>query len=349
MKRIESLQGMRFVAFGAIFLLHCFSSKFCYAAAWAVGFFILLSGYLYGMKYAEQPLDDSAKGILTFTGKRIRKLYPLHIVTTLAVLPLCGIGVMIQTQDWGALWGLTKTTLLSLTFLQSWVPNNYHGLNGVSWFLSTIVFLYFMTPWLVRLGKYIWEKGKMLGIVVSIVLLIALQYTYSVVASTFSINYEFWLYTFPLARLAEYFIGILLGIWMGLAGEELRTLPGADVWLTIVFAVIAVFAFMVGDWDVALWRSVVWIAPNVMILIFLSGKKGLWGSLFSSRVFVWLGNISLELFLIHQVLVQYVTRWSEIWDSSRIWKLTFCGIIFVGTVLLAFLWDYFKKAFRQGK
>lgn len=346
---MDALQGIRFAAFSAIFLLHCLSTKFCYAAAWAVGFFVILSGYLYGMKYAEQPIDDSAKGILTFTWRRIRKLYPLHIVTSLAVLPLCNVDIIIQTQNWSELWKLGKTTVLSLTLLQSWIPSDYHGLNGVSWFLSSIVFLYFMTPWLVRLGKYIWEHGKMMGIVLSIVLLIAAQYTYSVLASTFSVNYEFWLYIFPPARLAEYCIGILLGIWMGMAGEELRTLPGADLWLTIVFACIAVFCFVMGDWDVALWRTVLWIAPNVMILIFLSGKKGLWGNFFSSKIMVWLGNISFELFLIHQVLARYVTRWSDMWDSSRAWKLTFCGIVFVGTLLFAFLWSYFTRRDEKRK
>lgn len=344
LKQVKSLQGMRFVAFGAIFLLHCFSTKFCFAAAWAVSFFLMLSGYLYGMKYAQQPLDDSGSGILSFTKKRIKKFYPLHLLMTLAILPLCNLSVIIATQNWSELWKLLRTTFFSLTLIQSWIPNDYHGLNGVSWFLSTIVFLYFMTPWLVRLAKALWKKGQMFGVAVTIILLIGYQYTYSVIAATLSSNYEFWLYVFPLARIIEYMIGILLGMWIGHLEESAKDIPMADLWITIVFVIIGVFAFVVKDWPVALWRSVLWISFNVFVLILLSGKNGMWNRLLSSKILVWLGNQSFAMYLIHQVIARYVNTWSENWDSSRVWKLLFCAIVFAMTILLSFLWNYLTQS-----
>lgn len=343
MKQMNSLQGMRFVAFAAIFLLHCFSGKFSYAAAWAVSFFFMLSGYLYGMKYNENSMDDSGKGILNFTKNRIKKFYSLHALTTVAVLPLCGISVIIATQNWTELWNLMKNTFFSLTLLQSWIPSYYHGLNGVSWFLSTIMFLYFVTPWFVKAGQAVWKKGKMLGIAISILLLITVQYTYSTIAGSLSAEYEFWLYTFPIARMAEYCVGIFLGIWNGHVEEEARNIPWSDLWMTLVCFVVAGFCFFVPNWSVILWRSVIWMAPNVFILILMTGEGSIWQRILGSKIMVWLGNHSFALFLIHQVFARYVSNWTDIWDSSRMWKLIYCVFVFVVSLLLSVVWEFFSK------
>ncbi|MGN0298847.1 MAG: acyltransferase family protein [Lachnospiraceae bacterium] len=343
MKKLNALQGMRFVAFGAIFLLHCLSSRFCYAAAWAVSFFFMLSGYLYGMKYAIEPLGTSGAEIIKFTKKRLKKLYPLHVITSLAVLPLLGIASMIANQNWSEIWNLLRTSFLSLTLLQSWSPVDYHGLNGVSWFVSSIVFLYFLTPWLIKLGHLIWDKGKMLGIAIAIILLVAAQYTYSTVAGNLSMEYEIWLYTFPPARLCEYSIGIFLGIWIGHLKEEAKTVPLTDLWMSLVAVLLLAVCFAVQSWNVVLWRSVLWMVPNVFILILMSGENSLWHKILGSKWMVWLGNHVFSMFLIHQVIGRYFEFFTDIWDSSALWKLLYCVIIFVITVLLATLWEFFAS------
>lgn len=74
----------------------------------------------------------------------LKKLYPLHLLLTIA----CFI-----------YFGINRNRVIQLvinTFLiQSWIPADgaYFSLNGVSWYLSSSVFCYFMFPYLSRLIK----------------------------------------------------------------------------------------------------------------------------------------------------------------------------------------------------
>ena len=75
MKRIQNFQALRGVAFLLIFISHCFGNLKWWGAS-GVSLFIILSGFLEGMKYSNAkypPLEDYVK-------RKIGKIYPLHLM-----------------------------------------------------------------------------------------------------------------------------------------------------------------------------------------------------------------------------------------------------------------------------
>ena len=131
-QKLNSISFLRFFAFLNIFLYH--SSEFevfsiPYNAAWAVGFFFILSGFLAGFWHEkiESPLKFSYWK--NYIIRKFRKIYPFFLVT------------MILTLPYGRNEGIFQL-FINLFLLQSWRPEGYFSYNGVTWFLSTIFFLY---------------------------------------------------------------------------------------------------------------------------------------------------------------------------------------------------------------
>ena len=103
MRKFKSLQGLRAVAFINIFLLHMSTWGVRYiisSATWAVSFFFILSGFLYGCREKNEPKIESWKPDLKKTFHRLNKLYPLYVVSLLMLIPISGLAQSVISQDW---------------------------------------------------------------------------------------------------------------------------------------------------------------------------------------------------------------------------------------------------------
>lgn len=79
-QKIDSLQTIRAFAFLGIFFWHTeipLSSTF---GGWGVSIFIVLSGFVMVYSYYNKNLSTKVKDMFLFSLKRIKKLYPLHIM-----------------------------------------------------------------------------------------------------------------------------------------------------------------------------------------------------------------------------------------------------------------------------
>ena len=145
MRKFKSLQGLRAVAFINIFLLHMSTWGVRYiisSATWAVSFFFILSGFLYGCREKNEPKIESWKPDLKKTFYRTNKLYPLYIASLLMLIPISGLVQSAISQDWNQVkYILFGWYLKDILLIQSWIPVDYYCLNGASWYLSTLVFL----------------------------------------------------------------------------------------------------------------------------------------------------------------------------------------------------------------
>ena len=146
-KRLDQLQFLRFIAFGFIFLFHAFGSNlepYLYTtnAAYAmVSFFFILSGFGSGYSSADKGEKPTVKAICYHLWKKIKKIYPLLFVTTIYFVLQSDLPQAINTGNLELLkengWNLMKCLLM----IQSW-GNPFLFYNGVTWFISTILFLY---------------------------------------------------------------------------------------------------------------------------------------------------------------------------------------------------------------
>lgn len=304
-KRFYVIQAIRFLAFLMIFLQHTteYHSFKYYSAGLAVSFFIILSGFLNGYKYSNKYSNVKIKDIKDFTKKRISKIYGLHIVMLLLSRTFTRIFTMTgkeNVMEW------IKKLFLNIFLLQSYVDDKfvYFSFNGVSWFLAVIVLTAILTiPFLNIINKILDRKnGKKKLLLVTVAILI-IDIMYSYIVSRMKVNEEFWLYIFPMARLPEYFIGLVLGIsYLDKSEKNSTSYNCLEIITIMILACVIVLQRknLIPSW---IGWGLLWIIPNILVIAVFSHEKGIISKLLGNKLFIWLGNISMETYIIHQVLI----------------------------------------------
>ena len=135
-EKINVFSSFRFIAFLIIFLWHTngWTRLNFNGATFAVSFFIIISGFLNGVKYCNRYNKVKIKGIKDLILRRNQRTYKLHIVMLLICIPLTGVFVINSIENiikWGAKF------VLNAFLLQGYVNKSsiYFSFNGVSWFL----------------------------------------------------------------------------------------------------------------------------------------------------------------------------------------------------------------------
>lgn len=143
---ILPLQGLRGILFLVIFFFHSENflkgyavyDRFLIGGCISVSVFFVLSGFVNGL---------SSKCILSwheymqFLKKALGKFYLTHIVFLILSLPVSYYFLIYTLKGKLAL-------LLDILLLQSWFSDKdvWLSYNGVTWFLSTLMFCYIMLP-----------------------------------------------------------------------------------------------------------------------------------------------------------------------------------------------------------
>ncbi len=134
-----------------------------YEAGWlGVQVFWALSGFIFFWKYA-QPVSAGQVSSWRFAVLRFSRLYPLHIVTLLAVAAMAwwyrasqGVDYVYQFNDW-------PHFVLQLFMASDWPGRNEWSFNGPIWSVSIEVLVYALFFGLCRLGLTRW--WQVLGII----------------------------------------------------------------------------------------------------------------------------------------------------------------------------------------
>lgn len=148
-KRLESLTALRFLFFVFVFLSHYMMGEnrvLPHGGAFAVVFFYMLSGFSMSYGYGDK-IDDMPYG--KFVKKRLVQLYPMQLVThLLRAVPFLFIPLLSGVVDYEKI----TSFVLKLFFLEAWVPNEniIFGFNSCAWYLSPLVFCYFIFPLLFK-------------------------------------------------------------------------------------------------------------------------------------------------------------------------------------------------------
>ena len=303
--RIPALQGLRAIAFIAIFLSHSGFLPFDSAGRWGVSIFFVLSGFLMTYNYYDRA---GISNPFKFAYTKIRKLYPLHIVTMIAAVPIVLIRIFQGTQTIPV---LALNLGLNALLIQEWFPNlNYYcALNQVAWYLCACTFHYFCFPFILKLIKT-WKTKK--PAVISIIILIAFQTGISAIGSAQD-NFDVikWLtYNFPLTRLADFAIGAFLGYLFLKRKTEINTAL-AGILETAVAALIILSVYISLSGKTILGRpytryTLLFIPTTIEFIWLIANSKGIISKLLSCSPMVKLGNLSTCTFLIHQLVLRYL-------------------------------------------
>lgn len=307
MKRINGLQFLRLIAFLCIFLSHAMRELSILGAA-GVSVFIILSGFLMTYNYYDREITVNP---FKFAVRKIKLLYPLHIVFMLIAL-IVPVLAVISKQNTAYLWVLIPTVLCNILLLQPWVPSAsvYFSLNGVSWYLGLCLFLYLVFPFILKRLKRIRTKKQ---IVVGMLIVFALEACIAVIAYFFASETitdffsEHWLtYIFPVSRTLDFLMGCFLGLIVVKYGRINSKHNGLWCALSLaVFAAVTVLCLcQVPVFNRQCFNSSLLYLPvtSFLILAFscekLPAEKAL-----CSKPILFLSGLTPYAFLIHQVLI----------------------------------------------
>ncbi len=341
--REDQIQFLRFLAFlniyiahGEVYLFFPYPASHCAAAA--VSFFFILSGALAGFSGVGKEIRLNVTAIGSYLWRKIRKLYPLYFVTMMFCVVFSNIFGLIAAEGIQSVWPFLRQLLRNLLLIQSWFPEGYFSINGVAWFLSTLMFLYLWTLpglWVLnKLRRHKWFYLELLMLLGGILFTIA-AYCYA----TQSYNMDFLQYILPPARLGEYLAGMVLGFGIASFMPLLREWKGKRWSFTVLeMAALAFWFFSLGrPGNYWMNRSVSGLIPNLAVTgIFLVGM-GKVSELFRWKPLVRLGDVSFACFLIHNIVLIRFQQYNVGMEATYLGCILGFVVCLVFTLMISFL------------
>jgi len=265
--------------------------KLFYEGTIGVTFFFILSGFILSYSYGEKLVTQSVDYTDYMFG-RVARIFPLHLLTLLAALPLSLAGAILNPTK-------LPSTLLALaanaTLIQAWIPSEavYFSFNGPAWSISVEMFFYALFPLLLLL-----RSQTLLGLIVLVALF---QHAIPWESSGFSLHFV--AYVFPPSRLADFVTGILLCRLYRqrpIVSSTVATIAQAAALLLIL-----IFLSMKESVPTAARFDLYYLAPMSFIILTFAWANGYLSRMISSRYLVLLGESSFALYLVHQIVIRY--------------------------------------------
>ena len=295
-KLISSLQGLRAVAFLSVVLSHCGAP---WLGPWAITVFVALSGFLMTCNYYDRPRTaPGLRSAIAFSLKKIRKLYPLHLIMMAAALLFVLKGLLAQPSARGVL-SCAAQLVVSIFLLQTWIPSSrfWFCLNGVAWYLSVQAFLYaIFPPLLVVLKK---ADVRRLRCIAAVIFCAQCLASFVFWKAGLSGKAAFYLtYLCPVFRAGDFTISCCMGCLYHSRKQE-SGLPGGAFSLLELAAVLLasgclfIAARQVGVLGAVAFRYNVLFTPSAVLLVWLLAVgKGIISRLLSAKPFLWLAGLS---------------------------------------------------------
>lgn len=309
---LAPLTSLRFFAAAMVVLMHARSMfKFEFIGesdlyAFAVPFFFVLSGFILMHRYGS---GGSIK-FGDFMKARFSRLWPAHLFWTLAAIILLPIGGAAGIRVGEGVFGWWPTLGLNLSLLHAWSPFRLHSysFNGVSWSISTEMMLYCFFPILLPGIKKNWPWK----ILATLSLLVALTWVgtfFPEKSSAKNLNSTSFSYTFPLARVFEFCVGMVAWVFW----DSLRMKVKEGVYNRSAFELAAFVVFLlvilVADYyyhKALLVAQVLAYCALAVLLVSIATGGGCISKILSFRPLVYLGEISFSLYLSHQVIMRCI-------------------------------------------
>lgn len=310
MKRFSAFQGLRTIAFALIFFSH--SCGFLNMASGGIGavgveIFIVLSGFLVEYHFKDSGLPVVRQSA-AYAKKKLVKFYWLHILTMILALARIILGWAVDGFSLQNAKELGLKIASNLLLVQSWIPdrNFYFSLNAVAWYLSTSMLMYFCAPLLHRWINKL-SAAKMKCFLILAIYLIQLVVAYQMRASEYL---HAVIYIHPMVRIFDFAVGMLLG-----SVYKQKTKPMPKQWGSILEIAAILYLAAVVNLFAKVPEAFCYVAlsaPMAWVLIYVFAfEQGVISGVLSIKPMISLGNISLELFMIHLLVIRYwgYIRW----------------------------------------
>ena len=347
--RIEEIQALRAWAFLGVFLHH--SAFFFDWGYVGVSAFFVLAGFFTTLGMKEDAGVPAPFHCIKRSLQKTFKLYPLHIVMLCLITPLVMDGVVYGWQ----LGPVKKQFILNILLLQSCSPDHYDNIsfNGVSWFLSAMMILYLIIPYLAYIVRKLDKHVSIAIALIALPLQIIADMLYLKKYGIDNINFDWFSYVCPFAHLIDTFAGCIFArIYMESKDDDKkeRSVKGTvfEVLLLIATGIFYYWMELPGGsiFMTALKnRTVLYIFPALLWIWVFIRQQGAVSKFLSLKPFMWLGNMSGDLYLVHFVIIQYI--WKIITDRHIRFKGTGQILLSAGGLAASILFCVMIKLIRD--
>lgn len=304
-KRIIAFQGLRGYAILMVFISHCNyllndygKNIFTHLGGLGVSIFVMLSGYL----LAFQNHESTALISMDKIKNSLKRFYPLHIVTIIISLPFC-IGAFLHEDAVKQ----TIKLILNALLVQAWVPSSgvFFSFNAVSWYLSLTMFFVIVGPITLKLINRI--RINAVPFLLAGILLFEYIWCFAFQNKSFA---HWIIYILPAVRYFDYMAG---GAVLKVV-DSYKSKKNYAIFSVLLFGMAILLASLLIvlslNSNSEYFSVAVWFIPTIMMISAAAlgdGASRIIDVIFSNKVIKYIGNISFEFFLIHQLVIRYLT------------------------------------------
>ena len=325
-QKLDALTSLRFFAAAMIVVSHAhpiFGSLGIATAAplgQGVSFFFVLSGFILAYNY---PVLANGSETRHFWLARFARVWPLHAVTGLLWV---AVVFNFDRQTYFSGYDGLARLLTNIFLLQAWIPLKDWALsfNGVSWSLSVEFFFYALFPFLIARWKNHWHWLLLTQMaVIGAILLVANRLSLPAEDNYSGVGLLGIVYFNPIVRLLEFSVGILVAFVVRSLAAGVIAFRSSQ-WFALEFTVLsAVVVSMLAAADFSgisrtlgeaaayyFTREGLWLFFALLIGVFAL-SRGPITRLLSTRMPVFLGEISFSLYLCHALVIHYLEPYVE--------------------------------------
>jgi peptidoglycan/LPS O-acetylase OafA/YrhL len=318
---------------------------------WAgLSFFFVLSGFILTHNYLNEFQKPTAKGVWNFLAARLSRVYPVHVLALLLMLP-----VQASLLAGGEFGPPALAVGLQLGFGIAWVPLDTRladSFNSPAWSLSAEWFFYLLLPFLIPALT----RGSVARRAAVVALVLAPWAVAVVLALTGQVG-PMAPYRVPAVRAFDFVAGVLLALWWHRPRAAAVAPPtGARAALAEFAALALAVAWF---WVLVLrtkrpevmaitgWCGI-HVPPFLPLIWVLANGRGPLARLLATKVPTYLGDISFALYMLHMPVINYFAYYGHhIGFGGLPWAARFGCVLGTALVFAVACYHLFELPIRD--
>ena len=309
-KRIGSLDGLKAIMMLMIFCWHTpynpdspIGTPSADLGARACEVLFVVSGFLIGCRHYYRPIPAGLRQTWDYASGKIAKVWPVHFIAFLVILAYLAASDPQDLLTVSAAW----KAVVNLCLLQAWSSDPF-SFNSVAWFVSALMFCWFMSPLLMsvlrRPGRVIAAAFAGCG-----VLRIAVELACGAGIVPFPIDFH----VSPVIRCMEFFMGMLMVpayIALKKAAENRDSGSGRDhprmmtAGMTAAELIVsACYIFLIYRME-GIWIRGYFVLAACGLVFTFALNRGALSRVLSMKIFAMFAVIQMEFYLFHQVIIR---------------------------------------------